>query len=144
MGLLITTLCVVIACGIIFHNFSGKGKSKRKEDPPEVRPSVPDLVEVLKKFRGLPKKKQEKNKLNHETPLEKSLRKMKNKLNDKIKKNTLMEMELILMEDLPPICEEDSNEDAKKKLNCKRENLREIIKAVTERIDNFESEKKNN
>ncbi|CAN1243425.1 hypothetical protein LINPERPRIM_LOCUS5682 [Linum perenne] len=139
MGLLIITLCVVIACGIIFHNFN----SKRKEDLPEVRPSVPDPVEVLKNFKGLPKKKLEKNKLNHETPLEKSLRKMKNKLNDEIKKNTWMEMELILLEDLPPIGEEHLNEDAKKILNCKREILREMIKVVTERIENFESEKKN-
>ncbi|CAN1262552.1 hypothetical protein LINPERPRIM_LOCUS11319 [Linum perenne] len=55
--------------------------------------------------------------LNHETLLDKSLRKMTEKLNDEIEKNKRMKMELMLMEDFPPIGEEDLNDYAKKKLN---------------------------
>ncbi|CAN1235559.1 MADS-box transcription factor PHERES 2 [Linum perenne] len=135
----ITTLCGVIACGIIFHNFNGKGK----EDQPEVWPSVPEANDVLKKFKDFSKKKKEKYMLNHETLLEESLRKMAEKLNDEIAKNKWMEMELLLMEDLPPISEEDLHEEAKEKLNCKREMLDEMIKTVTKRIENFESGNKN-
>ncbi|CAN1132580.1 Agamous-like MADS-box protein AGL90 [Linum perenne] len=135
----ITTLCGVVACGIIFHNFNGKGK----EDQPEVWPSVPEANHLLKKFKDFPKTKKEKNMLNHETLLEEILRKMVEKLNDEITKNKCMEMELLLMEDLPPISEEDLHEEAKEKLNCKLEILNEMIKTVTERIENFESGKKN-
>ncbi|CAN1175572.1 MADS-box transcription factor PHERES 2 [Linum perenne] len=135
----ITTLCGVIACGIIFHNFNGKGK----EDQPEVWPSVPEANDVLKKFKDFSKKKKEKYMFNHETLLEESLRKMAEKLNDETAKNKWMEMELLLMEDLPPISEEDLHEEAKEKLNCKREMLDEMIKTVTKRIENFESGNKN-
>ncbi|CAN1162265.1 Agamous-like MADS-box protein AGL36 [Linum perenne] len=135
----ITTLCGVVACGIIFHNFNGKDK----EDQPEVWPSVPEANDVLKKFKDLPKTKKEKNMLKHETLLEESLRKMSEKLNDEIAKNKLMEMELLLMGDLLPISEEDLHDEAKEKLDCKREILNEMITTVTERIENFESGKKN-
>ncbi|CAN1292370.1 Agamous-like MADS-box protein AGL90 [Linum perenne] len=135
----ITTLCGVVACGIIFHNFNGKGK----EDQPDVCPSVPEANDVLKKFKDFPKTKKEKNMLNHETLLEERLRKMTEKLNDEITKNKWMEMELLLMEDFLPISEEDLHDEAKEKLNCKREILDEMIKIVTECIENFESENKN-
>ncbi|CAN1301230.1 Agamous-like MADS-box protein AGL90 [Linum perenne] len=135
----ITTLCGVIGCGIIFHNFHGNGK----EDQLEVWPYVPEANDVLKKFKDLPKKKKEANMLNHETLLEKNLRKIAEKLNDEIAKNKWMEMELLLMEDLPPISEEDLHDEAKEKLNCKREILNEMIQNVTERIENFKSGKKN-
>ncbi|CAN1140493.1 hypothetical protein LINPERHAP2_LOCUS11898 [Linum perenne] len=126
-------------CGIIFHNFHGNGK----EDQLEVWPYVPEANDVLKKFKDLPKKKKEANMLNHETLLEKNLRKIAEKLNDEIAKNKWMEMELLLMEDLPPISEEDLHDEAKEKLNCKREILNEMIQNVTERIENFKSGKKN-
>ncbi|CAN1276865.1 Agamous-like MADS-box protein AGL90 [Linum perenne] len=135
----ITTLCGVIACGIIFHNFNGKCK----EGQPDVWPSVPEATDMLEKFKGLPKKKKDKNMLNHETLLEKSLRKMTKKLNDEIEKNKWMEMELMLMEDLPSIGEEDVSDDAKEKLNCMRNILTEMVKSVSECIENCESEKKN-
>ncbi|CAN1192952.1 Agamous-like MADS-box protein AGL80 [Linum perenne] len=117
----ITTLCGVVACGIIFHNFNFK---------PKVWPSVPEEIIVLKKFKGLPQKKQKKNMFNHETLLDKSLKKMTEKLDEEIEKNKWMEMELMLTEDLSPIGEEDLNDDAKEKLNCKRE----MIKTITKRI----------
>ncbi|CAN1175570.1 Agamous-like MADS-box protein AGL86 [Linum perenne] len=60
----ITTLCGVIACGIIFHNFNVQ---------PEIWPSVPEAIDVLKKFKGLPQKKQKKHMLNHETLLDKTV-----------------------------------------------------------------------
>ncbi|CAN1292316.1 Agamous-like MADS-box protein AGL86 [Linum perenne] len=144
MGLLkkleeITTLCGVIACGIILHKFNGEGK----EDQPEVWPSMAEATDVLKKFKGLPQKKKGKHMLNHETLLDKSLKKMTKKLNEEIKKNTGMEMELLLMEDLPPITEEDLNDEAFEKLNFKREILNEMINTITECIENFQSGKKN-
>ncbi|CAN1192957.1 hypothetical protein LINPERHAP2_LOCUS41790 [Linum perenne] len=69
--------------------------------------------------------------LNHETLLQESLRKMTEKLNVELAKNKWMEMELLLLEDLPPISEEDLNNDAKEKLNYKCEILSEMIKTVT-------------
>ncbi|CAN1175571.1 MADS-box transcription factor PHERES 2 [Linum perenne] len=140
----ITTLCGVIACGIIFHNFNGKGK----EDQPEVWPSVPEANDVLKKFKDFSKKKKEKYMFNHETLLEESLRKMAEKLNDETAKNKWMEMELLLMEDLPPISEEDlhgGNQDyhAKGKLNCKCRIVKDLLKKVTKRIEDLESGNKN-
>ncbi|CAN1155988.1 hypothetical protein LINPERHAP2_LOCUS20684 [Linum perenne] len=84
----------------------------------EVWPSVPEAIDVLEKFKALPQKKQEMDMLNHETLLDKSLRKMTEKLNDEIEKNKWMETELMLMEDFPPIGEEDLSDYAKKKLNC--------------------------
>ncbi|CAN1292371.1 Agamous-like MADS-box protein AGL80 [Linum perenne] len=126
----ITTLCGVVACGIIFHNFNGKGKEDQPDVCPSVWPSVPEAIIVLKKFKGLPQKKQKKNMFNHETLLDKSLKKMTEKLDEEIEKNKWMEMELMLTEDLSPIGEEDLNDDAKEKLNCKRE----MIKTITKRI----------
>ncbi|CAN1125371.1 hypothetical protein LINPERHAP2_LOCUS2864 [Linum perenne] len=108
----------------------------------EVWPSMPEAIDVLKKFKDLPQKKHEKNMLNHETLLDKSLMKMTEKLNEEIKKNKWMDMELMLMKDFPPIGKEDLNDDAKDKLDCKREILSEIILTVTECIENFENGKK--
>ncbi|CAN1155990.1 hypothetical protein LINPERHAP2_LOCUS20686 [Linum perenne] len=71
---------------------------------------MPEAIDVLGKFKGLPQKNQEKNMFNHETLLDK-------KLNDEIENNKWMEMELMLIEDFPPIGEEDLNNYAKKKLN---------------------------
>ncbi|CAN1192901.1 Agamous-like MADS-box protein AGL92 [Linum perenne] len=144
MGLLkkleeITTLCGVVACGIIFYKFNREGK----EDQPEVWPSMAEATDVMKKFKGLPQKKKEKHMLSHETLLDKSLRKMTKKLNEEIKKNKEMEMELLLMEDLPPITEEDLNDEAFEKLNFKCEILNEMINTITECIENFQSGKKN-
>ncbi|CAN1132517.1 hypothetical protein LINPERHAP2_LOCUS7078 [Linum perenne] len=62
---------------------------------------MPEAIDLLKKFKGMPQKKKEKNMLNNETLLDKSLRKMMKKLNEEIEKNRWMEMELMLMEDLP-------------------------------------------
>ncbi|CAN1132754.1 hypothetical protein LINPERHAP2_LOCUS7221 [Linum perenne] len=55
--------------------------------------------------------------VNQETLLDKSLRKMTEKLDEEIEKNKWMEMELMLMENSSPIGEEDLNDDAKEKVN---------------------------
>ncbi|CAN1262553.1 Agamous-like MADS-box protein AGL90 [Linum perenne] len=110
----ITTLCGVGACTFIIHYFRAKGK--KDEPKSEVWPSAPEAIDVLEKFKGLPQKKQENNMLNHETLLDKSLRKMTEKLNDEIEKNKWMKMELMLMENFPPTGEEDLIDYAKKEI----------------------------
>ncbi|CAN1156003.1 hypothetical protein LINPERHAP2_LOCUS20701 [Linum perenne] len=67
--------------------------------------------------------------------LDKSLRKRIEKLNDEIEKTKWMEMELLLMKDLPSIDDEYVNDDAKEKLNYMRDILREMIKTATERTE---------
>ncbi|CAN1156000.1 Agamous-like MADS-box protein AGL90 [Linum perenne] len=146
----ITTLCGVATCAFIIHNFRGKGKKEGKKDEVEVWPSEPKASSMLKKYKELPQRKQEKYMLNHEALSKERLEKMKKALKNQREKNQLLEIDLLLKEDCPTTsedCPTTSGEDldfgAKEELNYKREIVKNFKKKVTELIEDLESGYKN-
>ncbi|CAN1156002.1 Agamous-like MADS-box protein AGL90 [Linum perenne] len=135
----ITTLCGVATCAFIIHNFRGKGK---KNDV-EVWPSEPKASGMLKKYKELPQRKQEKYMLNHEALSKERLEKMKKALKNQQEKNQLLEIDLLLKEDCPTTSGEDLDFGAKEELNYKREIVKNFKKKVTEQIEDLESGYKN-
>ncbi|CAN1155995.1 Agamous-like MADS-box protein AGL90 [Linum perenne] len=135
----ITTLCGVATCAFIIHNFRGKGK----KDEVEVWPSEPKASSMLKKYKELPQRKQEKYMLNHEALSKERLEKMKKALKNQREKNQLLEIDLLLKEDCPTTSGEDLDFGAKEELNYKREIVKNFKKKVTEQIEDLESGYKN-
>ncbi|CAN1127296.1 Agamous-like MADS-box protein AGL90 [Linum perenne] len=135
----ITTLCGIATCAFIIHNFGGKDK----KDQLEAWPSKSEATDVLKRQKELPRRKQEKYMMNHETMSSESLEKMKKVLKNQQEKNQLMEMELLLKEDLPTTSTGNLDYCVKGKLNYKRIIVEDFIKKVAELIENLESENKN-
>ncbi|CAN1156013.1 Agamous-like MADS-box protein AGL90 [Linum perenne] len=135
----ITTLCGVATCAFIIHNFRGKGK----KDEVEVWPSEPKASGMLKKYKELPQRKQEKYMLNHEALSKERLEKMKKALKNQQEKNQLLEIDLLLKEDCPTTSGEDLDFGAKEELNYKREIVKNFKKKVTEQIEDLESGYKN-
>ncbi|CAN1156007.1 Agamous-like MADS-box protein AGL90 [Linum perenne] len=135
----ITTLCGVATCAFIIHNFRGKGKKNEVE----VWPSEPKASGMLKKYKELPQRKQEKYMLNHEALSKERLEKMKKALKNQQEKNQLLEIDLLLKEDCPTTSGEDLDFGAKEELNYKREIVKNFKKKVTEQIEDLESGYKN-
>ncbi|CAN1155994.1 Agamous-like MADS-box protein AGL90 [Linum perenne] len=135
----ITNLCGVATCAFIIHNFRGKGK----KDEVEVWPSEPKASGMLKKYKELPQRKQEKYMLNHEALSKERLEKMKKALKNQQEKNQLLEIDLLLKEDCPTTSGEDLDFGAKEELNYKREIVKNFKKKVTEQIEDLESGYKN-
>ncbi|CAN1156012.1 Agamous-like MADS-box protein AGL90 [Linum perenne] len=131
----ITTLCGVATCAFIIHNFRGKGKKNEVE----VWPSEPKASGMLKKYKELPQRKQEKYMLNHEALSKERLEKMKKALKNQQEKNQLLEIDLLLKEDCPTTSGEDLDFGAKEELNYKREIVKNFKKKVTEQIEDLES-----
>ncbi|CAN1262544.1 Agamous-like MADS-box protein AGL90 [Linum perenne] len=130
----ITTLCGVATCAFIIHNF---------RDEVEVWPSEPKASGMLKKYKELPQRKQEKYMLNHEALSKERLEKMKKALKNQQEKNQLLEIDLLLKEDCPTTSGEDLDFGAKEELNYKREIVKNFKKKVTEQIEDLESGYKN-
>ncbi|CAN0928447.1 Agamous-like MADS-box protein AGL86 [Linum grandiflorum] len=139
----ISTLCGVIACGIIFHDFKGKGKENQSNL--EAWPSVPETADLLKKMKSLPEKKQNKYKLNHDSLLNANVEKLEEKLKEEIEKNQLLEIEWLLK------CEDDDHMEGASSggyedlndpviLKSKIEMVDDLIKKVDERIDYLKNE----
>ncbi|CAN0928228.1 Agamous-like MADS-box protein AGL86 [Linum grandiflorum] len=141
----ISTLCGVFACGIIFHDFSGK--EKKNQSKVDAWPSVPQTADLLKKMKALPERKQKKYKLSHDSLLNGSVEKLEEKLKEEIEKNHLLEIEWLLK------CEDDDHmkgassyryEDLNDLVNLKgkMEMVDNLIKKVDERIKYLENETK--
>ncbi|CAN0928132.1 Agamous-like MADS-box protein AGL36 [Linum grandiflorum] len=127
----ISTLCGVAACGIIFYNFNGKI---------DVWPSVPEAVDILKKLKVLPDKKQKKYQLDHDSMLDASVEKLEETLKNEIEKNQWLEIEWLLTCEDENLMEGTSscgyeNLNDHKELERKREMLDELIKKIDERIE---------
>ncbi|CAN0892488.1 Agamous-like MADS-box protein AGL86 [Linum grandiflorum] len=141
----ISTLCGVFACGIIFHDFGGKGRNDQSKV--DAWPSVPEADDLLKKMKALPEKKQKKYKLNHNSLLNTSMEKLEQKLKEEIEKNELLEIEWLLKyeDDVHMEASSDGDEDMNDpaKLKSKIEMVDDLIKKVDEQIKYLENENKN-
>ncbi|CAI0396649.1 unnamed protein product [Linum tenue] len=143
----ITTLCGVIACGIIFSNFSTKGRSQQPNQQQEVWPSVPEATAVVEKFKDLPEKKQRKYMLNQESLLSASSSKMKEKLEAQVEKNRRLELDLLLADPVAAyhhdvLPDSGSSEDFVNhaaKLDGMREIVSNKVDQITERIEHIKS-----
>lgn len=85
------TLCGVDTCAIIYT---------ANDAEPHVWPSPEDAQRVLGRFQSLPSKKQGKHMLNHEDYRPKDVSMLELKLENGIKRNQDLEMELLLLDHL--------------------------------------------
>ncbi|CAN0826786.1 hypothetical protein LINGRAPRIM_LOCUS2373 [Linum grandiflorum] len=142
----ISTLCGIMACGIIFYNFNGKGKNVQQKI--EVGSSGPKTVDMLKKMKVVPLWKQKKYKLNHDSLLDESMEKLEHKLKNEIEKNKWLEMEWLLKYKDDDHVEEASSSGHKDlndftNLKSKSKMVDELIRKVDKQIEYLKNETKN-
>ncbi|CAN0928457.1 Agamous-like MADS-box protein AGL36 [Linum grandiflorum] len=142
----ISTLCGIMACGIIFYNFNGKGKNDQQKI--ETWPSGPETVDMLKKMKAVPLWKQKKYQLNHNSLLDESVEKLEQKLKNEIEKNKWLEMEWLLkckdddhLEEASSSGHKDLNDLAN--LKSKSKMVDELIRKVDKQIEYLKNETKN-
>ncbi|OWM85082.1 agamous-like MADS-box protein AGL80 [Punica granatum] len=94
----LTTLCGVEGCAIVYGP---------NEPDPHVWPSREEAEQVLTRFKSLPAKKQAKHMMNHEECLDKNLMILEGKVEEGVRQNRDLELEMLLDE----LLEEDGNDE---------------------------------
>ncbi|KAF8014284.1 hypothetical protein BT93_H1349 [Corymbia citriodora subsp. variegata] len=120
------TLCGVDTCAIIYT---------ANDAEPHVWPSPSEAHQVLERFQSLPSKKQGKHMLNHQDYRPKDVSMLELKLENGMKRNRDLEMELLLIEHLSGKDVLDLVKDDEMKVFC--QSLDDKIKDLTLQMDNL-------
>ncbi|XP_030463895.1 agamous-like MADS-box protein AGL80 [Syzygium oleosum] len=125
------TLCGVDACALIYT---------ASDAEPHVWPSPDEAHQVLERFQSLPSKKQGKHMLNHEDYRPKDVSMLELKLENGVKRNRDLEIELLLMDHLSGKNVVESMKDDDMKMLY--ESVDDKIKNLTLQMDNLKASAK--
>lgn len=125
------TLCGVDACALIYT---------ASDAEPHVWPSPDEARQVLERFQNLPSKKQGKHMLNHEDYRPKDVSMLELKLENGVKRNRDLEIELLLMDHLSGKNVVESMKDDEMKMLY--ESVDDKIKNLTLQMDNLKASAK--
>ncbi|CAN0928466.1 Agamous-like MADS-box protein AGL36 [Linum grandiflorum] len=139
----ISILCGTKACGVIFSNFGGKDQQKI-----DTWPSGRQTVDILKQMKAVPLWKQKKYRLNHNSLLDESVKKLEEKLKIEMENNKWLQMEWLLK------CQDDDHlegasssghKDLNNLANLKSKNkiVDELIRKLDKQIEYLKNESTN-